>query len=78
MQIFGSFFNLIQLTFPNNNSPIIYYIDNFYMFIEHLVILLSADKRWFGWKVGQIRNDRIGTALICTGVWHNLMNLYTD
>jgi transposase len=37
----------------------------------------SADKRGFGWKVGQKRNDRIGTALTCTGVWHNLLNLYT-
>jgi len=36
----------------------------------------SADKRWFGWKVGQKRDDRISTALVCTGVWHNLMNLY--
>jgi len=36
----------------------------------------SADKRWFGWKVGQKRDDRISTALTCTGVWHNLMNLY--
>ncbi|MFZ2412002.1 MAG: ISNCY family transposase [Candidatus Methanoperedens sp.] len=37
----------------------------------------SADKRRFGWKVGQKRNDRISTALTCTDVWHNLMNLYT-
>jgi transposase len=36
----------------------------------------SADKRWFGWKVAQKRDDRIDTALLCTGVWHNLMNLY--
>lgn len=36
----------------------------------------SADKRWFGWKVGQKREDRIDTALTCTGVWHNLLNLY--
>ena len=36
----------------------------------------SADKRWFGWKVEQKRNDRISTALTCTAVWHNLMNLY--
>lgn len=36
----------------------------------------SAEKRWFGWKVGQKRDDRISTALNCTGVWHNLMNLY--
>ncbi len=38
----------------------------------------SADKRWFGWKVGQKRDDRISTALTCTGVWHNLLNLYPD
>ncbi|SNQ61911.1 hypothetical protein MNV_540008 [Candidatus Methanoperedens nitroreducens] len=36
----------------------------------------SADKRWFGWKVGQKRDDRIGAALTCTGVRHNLLNLY--
>lgn len=36
----------------------------------------SADKRRFGWKVGQKRDDRIETALTCTGVWHNLLNLY--
>ncbi len=38
----------------------------------------SADKRWFGWTVGQKRDDRISTALTCTGVWHNLLNLYTS
>lgn len=38
----------------------------------------SADKRMFGWTVGQKRDDRIDTALNCTGVWHNLMNLYTS
>ena len=37
---------------------------------------ISADKRWFGWTVGQKRDDRISTALTCTGVWHNLLNLY--
>ena len=37
----------------------------------------SADKRWFGWTVGQKRDDRISTALTCTGVWHNLLNLYS-
>ncbi|MBE0525290.1 MAG: ISNCY family transposase [Methanosarcinales archaeon] len=36
----------------------------------------SADKRWFGWTVGQKRDDRIETALSCTGIWHNLLNLY--
>ncbi len=38
----------------------------------------SADKRWFGWTVGQKRDDRIETALFCTGVWHNLLNLYPN
>lgn len=37
----------------------------------------SADKRCFGWKVAQKRDDRISTALTSTGVWHNLMNLCT-
>jgi transposase len=36
----------------------------------------SADKKFFGWKVRQIIDDRINTAYNCTGVWHNLMNLY--
>jgi transposase len=36
----------------------------------------SADKRMLGWMVGQKRDDRISTALTCTGVWHNLLNLY--
>ncbi|MCZ7357218.1 MAG: ISNCY family transposase [Candidatus Methanoperedens sp.] len=36
----------------------------------------SADKRMFGWTVGQKRDDRISTALTCTGLWHNLLNLY--
>lgn len=37
----------------------------------------SVDKRWFGWKVEQRREDRIETAITCTNVWHNLLNLYT-
>jgi transposase len=36
----------------------------------------SADKRWFGWKVGQKREDRINTATTCGNLWHNLLNLY--
>ena len=36
----------------------------------------SADKRGFGWKVGQKREDRINTATVCTALWHNLFNLY--
>ncbi|HDD46358.1 MAG TPA: ISNCY family transposase [Candidatus Aenigmarchaeota archaeon] len=33
----------------------------------------SVDKKLCGWKVWQRRSDRIGTALLCRGVWHNLM-----
>jgi len=32
----------------------------------------SEDKRRFGWKVVQKREDRIDTANFCTMVWHNL------
>ena len=35
----------------------------------------SADKRAFGWKVCQKREERIDTALLCKGVWHNLFLL---
>ncbi|HLD78837.1 MAG TPA: ISNCY family transposase, partial [archaeon] len=35
----------------------------------------SADKRLCGWNVAQRRDDRVETALFCTGVWHNLMRL---
>jgi len=38
----------------------------------------STDKRWFGWKIEQRREDRIETALNCGNIWHNLFNLYTD
>jgi transposase len=33
----------------------------------------SADKRFSGWKIWQRRGDRIETATICKGVWHNLL-----
>jgi len=36
----------------------------------------SADKRRFGWKIEQKKEDRIETALTCTSIWHNLLNLY--
>lgn len=32
----------------------------------------SADKRCDGWKVWQKLEDRIDTAVMCKGVWHNL------
>jgi len=37
----------------------------------------SVDKRWFGWRVNQRREDRIDTAISCMNTWHNLFNLYT-
>jgi len=33
----------------------------------------SADKRFNGWKIWQKREDRIHTATMCKGVWHNLL-----
>ncbi len=60
------------------------FVDNTIPYLEQYYLRnnsesgFSADKRWFGWKVGQKRDDRIGTALTCTGVWHNLLNLYTS
>ena len=32
----------------------------------------SADKRLCGWKIWQKLPDRIDTALMCKGIWHNL------
>jgi len=33
----------------------------------------SEDKRRFGWKIAQRRDDRINTAAFCTALWHNLL-----
>ena len=38
----------------------------------------SQDKKWFGWKVEQRREDRIETAITCSNVLHNLFNLARD
>lgn len=35
----------------------------------------SGDKKMFGWKVRQKRDDRIDTALLCRDIWHNLFRL---
>jgi len=35
----------------------------------------AADKKLFGWEIAQRREDRIDSALFCTGLWHNLFNL---
>jgi len=32
-------------------------------------------KKLFGWGIAQRREDRIDSALFCTGLWHNLFNL---
>jgi transposase len=40
---------------------------------EHSESGFSADKRCCGWKIWQRRDDRIHTATMCKGVWHNLL-----
>jgi len=35
----------------------------------------AADKRMLGWDIAQRRDDRIDSALFCTGVRHNLFNM---
>ena len=35
----------------------------------------ATDKKMLGWNVAQKRNDRIYSALFCTGTWHNLLNM---
>ena len=42
---------------------------------EHSECGFSADKRCDGWKIWQRRIDRIETATMCKGVWHNLLRL---
>ena len=32
----------------------------------------SEDKRRFGWRIAQRREDRVNTAVFCTVLWHNL------
>ena len=34
----------------------------------------AADKKMLGWGIAQRRDDRIDSALFCTGLWHNLFN----
>ncbi|MEM3215649.1 MAG: hypothetical protein QXS17_01910 [Candidatus Micrarchaeaceae archaeon] len=38
----------------------------------------SADKRCDEWKVWQRFDDRIDTAVMCEGVWHNILWLGSD
>lgn len=32
----------------------------------------SEDKRRFGWRIAQRREDRVDTAALCTALWHNM------
>ena len=36
----------------------------------------ASDKKMFGWKISQKREDRIDTALFCRDIWHNLLRLW--
>lgn len=40
---------------------------------EHSESGFSADKRFNGWKIWERRDERIQTATMCKGVWHNLI-----
>ena len=33
----------------------------------------AADKKSNGWQMWQRRYDRVATAVMCRGVWHNLL-----
>jgi transposase len=37
----------------------------------------ASDKKMFGWRVSQKREDRIDTSLFVRAVWHNLLLIYT-
>ncbi len=34
-----------------------------------------ADKKMLGWNIAQRKDDRIDSAIFCTGLWHNLFNI---
>ena len=42
---------------------------------EHSESGFSADKRCCGWKIWEKREERIQTATMCKGVWHNLLRI---
>jgi len=33
---------------------------------------ISEDKRRFGWRIAQRREDRVDTSAFCAALWHNL------
>jgi len=63
----------IMKEFVRNTLP---YLQQYYL-RNNSEAEISVDKRWFGWKVGQKREDRIDMALACGDLWHNLFNLYS-
>ncbi|HAZ13285.1 MAG TPA: ISNCY family transposase [Bdellovibrionales bacterium] len=58
--------------FVENTVP---YLEEYYQ-RNHSESGFSADKRWFGWKIEQKREDRIEVAIACGNLWHNLFNMY--
>jgi len=58
--------------YVNNTIP---YLEQYYK-RENSESGFSQDKKWFGWKVEQRREDRIETAINCSNVLHNLFNFY--
>jgi transposase len=58
------------------------FVNNTYHYLEQYYLRnnseagFSADKRMFGWKIDQRREDRINTASASMVLWHNLFNLY--
>ena len=62
-------------------STMVEFVQNTMEYLEqyHLRSLsesaFAADKKMLGWNVAQRRDDRIDSALFCSGLWHNLFNL---
>ena len=51
-----------------------YYFEEYYK-RENSEARFSADKKLFRWVIAQRREDRIDSALFCTGLWHDLLTL---
>jgi len=56
--------------FASNTLP---YLEEYYK-RENSESGFSQDKKWFGWRVEQRREDRIETSITCSNVLHNLFN----
>jgi transposase len=51
---------------------VFYFLEKYFR-QEHSESGFSADKRCDGWKIWQRKDDRMETATMCKGVWHNLL-----